>query len=64
MNEGEAALTRGYLSALSSALILSTTAIFIRYLTEHYGMPPLLLALWRAGLVSLCLLAALRLLRR
>lgn len=41
-------LTRGYATALASAAILSTTAIFIRYLTQTYQMPPLLLAGWRA----------------
>jgi drug/metabolite transporter (DMT)-like permease len=48
---------------LASAVILSTTAIFIRYLTEAYGMLPLVLALWRDGLVALSLLLALGLLR-
>jgi drug/metabolite transporter (DMT)-like permease len=49
--------------ALASAVILSTTAIFIRYLTETYGMLPLVLALWRDGLVALSLLLALGLLQ-
>lgn len=56
-------LTRGYALALVSAALLSTTAIFIRYLTQNYRMPPLALALWRDVLVSLTLLTALRLLR-
>ncbi|HJW89726.1 MAG TPA: DMT family transporter, partial [Anaerolineales bacterium] len=56
-------LTRGYLLALLSAAILSTTAIFIRYLTQTYQMPPLLLAFWRDGIVALCLLPALWLFR-
>lgn len=56
-------LTRGYTAALASAAILSTTAIFIRYLTLTYHMPPLVLAFWRAGLVVLTLLPLLAWLR-
>lgn len=40
-------LSRGYLVALSSAAVLSTTAIFIRYLTTEYQVPALVLAFWR-----------------
>ncbi len=46
-------LTRGYALAVTSALILSTTAIFIRYLTENYHVPSLVLALWRDVFVVL-----------
>ena len=56
-------LSRGYATALASAAILSTTAIFIRYLTQTYHMPPLVLAFWRDGFVTLTLLPALALLR-
>jgi len=56
-------LTRGYPIALLSAAILSTTAIFIRYLTQTYALPPLLLAFWRAGFVVLTLLPVLGVLR-
>ena len=49
-------LTRGYTIALISAAILSTTAIFIRYITQTYPMPPLVLAFWRDGFVALTLL--------
>jgi drug/metabolite transporter (DMT)-like permease len=52
-------LTRGYTTALVSALILSTTAIFIRYLTQTYGLPALILAFWRDLIVSLTLLLGL-----
>lgn len=55
--------TRGYFFALVSAAILSTTAIFIRYLTQTYHLPPLVLAMWRDGLVALTLLPVLGLLR-
>jgi drug/metabolite transporter (DMT)-like permease len=56
-------LTRGYAIAMVSAAILSTTAIFIRHLTQTYHMPPLVLALWRDGFVALTLLPWLGLLR-
>ena len=49
-------LTQGYATALLSAAILSTTAIFIRYLTSDYNMPALVLAFWRASFVVLTLL--------
>lgn len=52
-------LGRGYAAALGSALILATTAIFIRYLTVEYGMRPLVLAMWRDGLVALTLVVVL-----
>ncbi|WP_420632393.1 DMT family transporter [Candidatus Leptofilum sp.] len=54
---------RGYLVALASSATLSTTAIFIRYLTETYQIPPLLLAFWRSFFVLLTLLIGLRLYR-
>lgn len=56
-------LTRGYSIALLSAVILSTTAIFIRYLTQTYQLPALVLALWRDGIVALTLLTVLALFR-
>jgi drug/metabolite transporter (DMT)-like permease len=56
-------LSRGYIIALISAIILSTTAIFIRYLTETYQIPPLVLAFLRDGFVVLTLLPILGLTR-
>ena len=56
-------LTRGYSIALVSAAILSTTAIFIRYLTQTYALPALVLAFWRDVFVTLTLLLVLGLLR-
>jgi drug/metabolite transporter (DMT)-like permease len=50
---------RGYTIAVASAVILSTTAIFIRYLTENYEIPPLVLALWRDVFVTITLVIAL-----
>ena len=58
-----ASSTRGYTAALASSLLLSTTAIFIRYLTETYTIPAVLLAFWRDLLVALTLLLALVVLR-
>ncbi len=40
-------LARGYAVALTSALILSTTGIFIGYLTRTYDLPALVLAFWQ-----------------
>ncbi|HEY5269294.1 MAG TPA: EamA family transporter [Anaerolineales bacterium] len=54
-------LTRGYTIALISAAILSTTAIFIRYLTQTYHLPALVLACWREFFVFLTLLPILAL---
>jgi drug/metabolite transporter (DMT)-like permease len=48
-------LTQGYVICLVATTILATTAIFIRYLTENYQMPPLLLAFWRELFVFLAL---------
>ena len=49
--------------ALASAAVLSTTAIFIRHLTQTYHMPALVLAFWRDGFVCLTLLPVLALVR-
>ena len=51
--------SRGYALALSSAVILSTTAVFIRHLTAHHHLDPLVLAVWRAGFAAATLFAAL-----
>ncbi len=56
-------LTRGYSIALLSAVILSTTGIFIRFLTQTYQLPALVLAFWREVIVVLTLLAVLRVVR-
>ena len=57
-------LGRGYAAALASAALLSTTAPFIRYLTQTYRLPALVLAVLRDGLVTLTLLVILALFRR
>lgn len=59
---GSTNLTRGYPIALLSAAILSTTAILIRYLTQTYGIPALVLAFWRDAFVAVTLLPVLALL--
>jgi len=47
--------TRGYAIALASAAVLSTTAVFIRYLTQTYHLPALVLAFWRDVFVMVTL---------
>jgi drug/metabolite transporter (DMT)-like permease len=56
-------LTRGYSIALASAVILSTTAILIRHLTQTYQIPALVLAFWRDSFVALTLFPILAWLR-
>lgn len=56
-------LSRGYLIALAAAAFLSTTAIFIRHLTQTYQLPSLILAFWRDLFVVLTLLVALGIFR-
>ena len=59
-----ASLTRGYTVALIAAAFLSTTAIFIRYLTQTYQIPSLVLAFWRDVFVVMTLLPVLAIVRR
>jgi drug/metabolite transporter (DMT)-like permease len=56
-------LSQGYSITLCAAVVLSTTGIFIRYLTQTYHLPALVLAFWRDVFVVLTLLVALGLLR-
>ncbi|PWH11671.1 MAG: EamA/RhaT family transporter [Anaerolineae bacterium] len=56
-------LSKGYTFALISALFLSSTAPFIRHLTQTYAIPPLVLALWRNFFVLVTLLPILTLFR-
>jgi DME family drug/metabolite transporter len=53
---------RGYLICLTGTVLLSSTGVLIRYLTETYQLPSLILALWRDIFVSLALGTALSLL--
>ena len=48
-------LTRGYLICIAGTVFWSTTAIFIRYLTETYDLPAMVLAFWRDLILSLTL---------
>ncbi len=48
-------LTRGYLICITGTVLWSSTAIFIRYLTETYNLPPLVLAFWRDLTLTLAL---------
>ncbi len=52
-------ISRGYLIAFTSAVILSTTAIFIKHLSVNYQLPALVLAFWRDAFVALTLLLVL-----
>ena len=54
-------LNNGYGIALTSALVLSTTGILVRHLTETYHIPPMILAFWRTCFLSLSLLVVLEL---
>ncbi|MCP4363223.1 MAG: DMT family transporter [Chloroflexi bacterium] len=56
-------LTRGYTVALISSVLLSTTAVFIRYLTQTYQIEPLVLAFWRILFALLTLVLAMGLLK-
>ena len=55
--------TRGYTIALASSIVLSTTGIFIRYLTQTYQLPSLVLAFWREVFVVASLFVALAVFR-
>ncbi len=57
-------LSQGYLVCLVGTAVWSSTAIFIRYLTEEYQLPPLVLAFWRDLFVFLVLGVVLLLLKR
>lgn len=48
-------LSRGYLICFCATVLWSFTGIFIRYLTQEYGIPPLVLAFWRDLVVSITL---------
>jgi len=61
MQPHRSSFARGYTLALLSAAVLSTTAILIRYLTQTYALPALVLAFWRDGFVTLTLLLVLAL---
>jgi drug/metabolite transporter (DMT)-like permease len=47
--------SQGYIICLAGTVVWSTTAIFIRYLTENYDLPALVLAFWRDLFVFLAM---------
>lgn len=57
-------VNRGYLFAFLSPVILSTTGILIRYLTQNFAIPALILAFWRDIFVVIPLGLILLLVRR
>jgi len=63
LSSSPSTLARGYSIAVVSAVILSTTAIFIRHLTQTYQLPALILAFWRELFVAVTLLLILILVR-
>lgn len=48
--------TRGYLICISATFLWASTGVLIRYLTEVFSLPPLVLAFWRDTMLSLALL--------
>ncbi len=60
---GGSDVARGYPIAILSAIILSTTAIFIRFLTQTFHMPALVLACWRDIFVAVTMVLALAVVR-
>jgi drug/metabolite transporter (DMT)-like permease len=47
--------TKGYLIGIVGTAMWSATAVFIRYLTVNYQMPPMVVAFWRDLFVTLAL---------
>lgn len=60
---GSSRLTRGYLICVAATVLWSSTGVFIRYLTETYRLPPLVLAFWRDLFLATALALALKLLK-
>ncbi len=54
---------RGYAVALATTAVFSTTAIFIRHLTETYALAPGALSFWRSAMLVASLAAILLLVR-
>ncbi len=57
-------ITKGYLTCLFATTMWATTAIFIRYLTETYQLPAMVLAFWRDAFVTSALALVFFLFRR
>lgn len=56
-------LTKGYLICVAATVLWSSTGVFIRYLTETYRLPPLVLAFWRDLFLAVAMSLALKLLK-
>jgi drug/metabolite transporter (DMT)-like permease len=54
------ARSRGYVIALAATIAWSSSGIFIAYLTEGFGVPPLAVAVWRNLIITAVLFAGLR----
>lgn len=61
---GASAAARGYLFVLLAAALWATLGVIYKYLAGSYGLPPLAVAAFRAGLGGLLLLTGLVALRR
>jgi len=48
-------ITKGYLTCLFATFMWASTAIFIRYLTENYQLPAMVLAFWRDLFVAVAI---------
>ena len=59
----KSSVSQGYSIAFATAAVLSLTGILIRYLTETYALPALVLAFWREAFVVVTLLTLLLVLR-
>jgi drug/metabolite transporter (DMT)-like permease len=62
--ETESRSSRGYIICLAGTAVWSTTAIFIRFLTQEYHLPSLVLAFWRDFFVFITLGIVLLVVRR
>jgi drug/metabolite transporter (DMT)-like permease len=62
-NSPASTLGRGYMICFAGTIMWSTTGILIRYLTEFFALPPLILAVWRDLFVTLGLIIGLAVLR-
>jgi drug/metabolite transporter (DMT)-like permease len=55
-NPSPSQLSRGYVICVLATFLWASTGVLIRYLTETFALPPLVLAFWRDAMLSLALL--------
>ena len=55
-NHAPSRLSRGYAICILATFLWASTGVLIRYLTESFALPPLVLAFWRDAMLSLGLL--------